>query len=165
MARILFVCLGNICRSPLAEGLFLSKVEKAGLAQKYRVDSAGTSAAHEGELADARTRQNAQKNGVELCSRSRPFSKSDFSDFDLILAMDSYNYRRIREWEPAFLERTAVVKMMRDFDLLSPGADVPDPYYGGERGFQDVFDMLDRSTEELLRQLETGLLELHNDTQ
>lgn len=154
MTRILFVCLGNICRSPLAEGLFINKLKAAGLSDKYKVDSAGTSAFHQGALADPRTRENATLNGVELLSRSRPFSKQDFLDFDLILTMDKSNYRNVKVWEPGFVEKIAEVKMMRDFDLQSPGADVPDPYYGGDKGFQNVFDILDRSTGELLDYLE-----------
>lgn len=158
MTRILFVCLGNICRSPLAEGLFLKHIGEAGLLEKYKIDSAGTSAMHEGELADPRTRANAVKNGVELLSRSRPFAKEDFVSFDLILTMDRSNFRHVKQWEPGFVEKIAEVRMMRDFDLRSPGADVPDPYYGGEQGFQNVFDILDRSTLELLRQLESGAI-------
>jgi len=156
MTRILFVCLGNICRSPLAEGLFIDKLKAAGLLEKYTVDSAGTSAFHEGSLADPRTRENAEANGVKLLSRSRPFSKKDFVDFDLIVAMDKSNFKNVKVWEPGFVEQIAQVKMMRDFDLQSPGADVPDPYYTGDQGFQNVFDILDRSTDELLRQLEEG---------
>lgn len=155
MTRILFVCLGNICRSPLAEGLFIDKLKAAGLEDKYTVDSAGTSAFHEGSLADPRTRENAEKNGVQLLSRSRPFSKQDFMAFDLILTMDKINFKNVKSWEPGFVEEIAVVKMMREFDLESPGADVPDPYYGGDTGFQYVFDILDRSTDELLRFLES----------
>ncbi len=155
MTRILFVCLGNICRSPLAEGLFIEKLKQAGLEAKYKVDSAGTSNLHEGELADLRTRENARKNGIELITRSRPFSKQDFVEFDLILTMDRSNYANVLKWEPAFVDQVAQVKMMRDFDRRSPGADVPDPYFGGDQGFQHVFDILDHTTEELLRYLET----------
>ncbi len=154
MTRILFVCLGNICRSPLAEGLFIDKLKIAGLEHKYKVDSAGTSAFHEGSLADPRTRENAERNGIKLLSRSRPFRKQDFVDFDLILTMDQSNFRNVKVWEPGFVEEIAEVKMMRDFDIQSRGADVPDPYYGGEKGFQNVFDILDRSTDELLKFLE-----------
>ncbi len=154
MTRILFVCLGNICRSPLAEGLFIAKLKAAGLGDKYKVDSAGTTAFHEGVLPDPRTRANAEENGLTLLSRARPFSKQDFLDFDLILTMDKTNYKNVKVWEPALVDKIAEVKMMRDFDLESPGADVPDPYYGGDKGFQNVFDILDRSTDELLRYLE-----------
>lgn len=155
MTRILFVCLGNICRSPLAEGLFLEKIKRAGLEAKYTVDSAGTSSLHEGELADPRTRENALKNGLALTTRSRPFSKQDFMDFDLILTMDKSNYANVMKWEPAFVDAVAKVQMMRDYDLRSPGADVPDPYFGGEQGFQRVYDILDQCTEELLKHLES----------
>ncbi|MBI1223368.1 MAG: low molecular weight phosphotyrosine protein phosphatase [Bacteroidetes bacterium] len=158
MTRVLFVCLGNICRSPLAEGLFIAKVRAAGLETKYLIDSAGTSSYHEGALADPRTRENARQNGIELVSRSRPFRKQDFVDFDIILTMDRNNYTNVKRLEPTFPEEIGRVFMMRDFDLMSPGSDVPDPYYGGNEGFQRVFDILDQSTTELLKQLESGKL-------
>lgn len=154
MTRVLFVCLGNICRSPLAEGLFKQKVELAGLQERYHIDSAGTSDYHIGELPDPRTRENAEQNGLRLTSRGRQFTKADFGEFDIILTMDRSNYRNVKNLETTLLDEIAEVRMMRDFDLQSPGADVPDPYYGGESGFQEVFDILDRSTEELLRYLE-----------
>lgn len=159
MKRILFVCLGNICRSPLAEGLFLEKLKSKGLEGKYKTDSAGTSAYHEGSLADPRTRENALFNGLELLSRSRPFSKQDFLDFDLILTMDQSNYANVKKWEPALVDTIAEVRMMRDFDLQAPGSNVPDPYSGGDQGFQDVFDILSRSTDELILRLESGNLD------
>ncbi len=154
MTRVLFVCLGNICRSPLAEGLFKQKVEQAGLTEFYHIDSAGTSDYHIGELPEPRPRENSERNGLLLSSRGRQFSKADFGEFDLILTMDRSNFRNVKNLETTLLDDLAEVRMMRDFDVQSPGADVPDPYYGGERGFQDVFDILDRSTAELLRQLE-----------
>ncbi|TNE79265.1 MAG: low molecular weight phosphotyrosine protein phosphatase [Bacteroidetes bacterium] len=159
MTRVLFVCLGNICRSPLAEGLFKQKVEMAGLSDHYHIDSAGTSDYHIGELPDPRTRENAERNGLSLNSRGRQFSKADFADFDIILTMDRSNFRNVKSLETTLIDDIAEVRMMRDFDLRSPGADVPDPYYGGERGFQDVFDMLDQATEELLRYLEKRRLD------
>lgn len=154
MTRVLFVCLGNICRSPLAEALFTHWVNEKGLSDQYSIDSAGTSDYHVGELADKRTRENAEKNGVHITSRGRQFSKQDFVDFDLILTMDRSNFRNVKMLETTLVEDIAEVRMMRDFDTQSPGADVPDPYYGGEKGFQNVFEILERSTLELLEQLE-----------
>ncbi len=154
MNRILFVCLGNICRSPLAEGLFLKHLHDRGLEQDFIVDSAGTSDAHTGQPADSRTRKNALENGVQLTHRARQFRKQDFVDYDLILVMDNSNMRNVKALEPALLvEDIAEVRLMRDFDVLAPGTEVPDPYYGGERGFQEVFDMLHRSTAHLLDHL------------
>ena len=149
--KVLFVCLGNICRSPLAEGVFRQKVEEAGLGAHFEVDSCGTSAFHIGEQPDPRTRANAAENGVHLRHQARQFVQADFDRFDYILPMDSSNYRNVLSMEPS--GHTAKVAMTRDYDELEPGADVPDPYYGGERGFQNVFDILDRSTESLLQQI------------
>ncbi len=134
----------------------MKKLEERGLNGKYTVDSAGTSGFHEGSLPDPRTRANAEQNGLFLNSRSRPFGKSDFVEFDLILTMDRSNYKNVRSMEPApeLVSEVARVRMMRDFDLNDPGTDVPDPYHGGERGFQNVYDILDRSTTELLNWLE-----------
>lgn len=145
---VLFVCLGNICRSPLAEGIFRDKVRAAGLEDKFQIDSCGTSAFHIGEQPDPRSRANAEENGVHLNHQARQFVVSDFSDFDYILPMDSSNYRNVIRLEPAGAQGRVV--LMREFDSMATGADVPDPYYGGERGFQDVFDILDRSTQALL---------------
>lgn len=145
---VLFVCLGNICRSPLAEGIFRDKVRAAGLEDKFEIDSCGTSAFHIGEQPDPRSRANAEENGVYLDHQARQFVASDFSDFDYILPMDSSNYRNVMRLEPARAQGKVV--LMREFDSSAKGADVPDPYYGGERGFQDVFDILDRSAEALL---------------
>lgn len=145
---VLFVCLGNICRSPLAEGVFRDKVKKAALDGSFEIDSCGTSAYHIGEQSDPRSRANAVENGVYLDHQARQFVKADFSDFDYILPMDASNYRNVIRLEP--VDTKAQVILMRDFDAEGSGEDVPDPYYGGERGFQDVFDILDRSAQALL---------------
>lgn len=145
---VLFVCLGNICRSPLAEGIFRDKVKKAGLENQFKIDSCGTSAFHIGEQPDPRSAANAIENGVYLDHQARQFVGADFADFDYILPMDSSNYRNVMKLKPE--NPNGNVMLMRAFDTLGRGEDVPDPYYGGERGFQNVFDILDRSTEVLL---------------
>lgn len=149
--KVLFVCLGNICRSPLAEGVFRQKVEQAGLTNEFEIDSCGTSAFHIGEQPDPRTRANAAENGVYLRHSARQFVREDFERFEYILPMDRSNLRNVLSLEPN--DHQASVMLMRDYDELGKGEDVPDPYYGGERGFQNVFDILDRATGELLTRI------------
>ncbi|MGE0712688.1 MAG: low molecular weight protein-tyrosine-phosphatase [Planctomycetota bacterium] len=149
--RVLFVCLGNICRSPLAEGVFLHQVQARGLVARYEADSAGTSAYHAGEPADSRSIAVGQKNGVTVPSISRKVRAADYDDFDLIVAMDEQNLADLRAGCPP-AHRAELVRM-RDYDPRGAG-DVPDPYYGGPRGFDDVYEMLWRSCEGLLAALE-----------
>lgn len=147
--KILFVCLGNICRSPLAEAVFLHLLndEQRGL---FSADSAGTSGWHEGEPADPRSRDVAQRNGVRITSRSRPVRDQDFAAFDLLIAMDRANLDNLRRrCPPAHRQK---LRMMREWDPQGPG-DVPDPYYGGPTGFDDNFAMLQRSCRALLEEL------------
>jgi protein-tyrosine phosphatase len=148
MVKVLFVCLGNICRSPMAEGIFIHKIQAAGLAAQFEVDSCGTGDWHAGERADIRARRVAGERGVELPSRARVLRVSDFYDFDYILAMDGANLLSLQNMQPA--GSTARLYKMRHFDPQAPDADVPDPYYGEYRGFEEVFDMLDRSCDGLL---------------
>lgn len=153
MIRVCFVCLGNICRSPTAEGIFIHLVEEAGLADAFLIDSAGTSGWHEGELADRRSRATAEARGVHLPSHSRQFTSRDFDRFDYVIAMDDSNYAALVRMTPneALRER---VHMLRAFDPDStPGASVPDPYYGGEGGFDHVYDICDAGCRGLVRHL------------
>lgn len=151
--KVLFVCLGNICRSPMAEGLFMHLVREAGLEDRFEIDSAGTSGYHEGELADRRMRETATSHGVRLTSRSRMFLEQDLHDFHYVVAMDSSNQRNILNLKKPGVDYPASVLMMRGFDPQPDSPDVPDPYYGGRNGFENVYDILLRSNERFLQHL------------
>ncbi|MCG8309941.1 MAG: low molecular weight phosphotyrosine protein phosphatase [Cytophagales bacterium] len=150
MIKVLFVCLGNICRSPLAEGIFKYKVTRDGLGDKIHVESAGTSGWHIGESPDPRSVEIAERNGIFLDSYGRKAVSEDFNEFDYILAMDSSNYADLKRLKNSSTNGAAQLFLMRDFDDIGKGQDVPDPYYGGEDGFSYVFELLDRSCENLL---------------
>lgn len=143
MKKVLFVCLGNICRSPVAEG-FLKNYLKANGHNTIEVDSCGTSRYHIGEQPDPRSRENAKQNGILLSHKARQLENKDFDEFDYLLAMDQSNLDNMKELE-ASKRNEHKVFLLRDFDPNNPGADVPDPYFGGERGFQDVFEIIERS--------------------
>lgn len=150
---VLFVCLGNICRSPLAEGVFLHLVEAAGLGERFEIDSAGTGAWHVGELPDARATLVASQHGVELGSRARQITEEDLQHFDWVIAMDRENLRNIERMASA-TESDAEIHLLREFDSVQDGGDeVPDPYYGGASGFENVYEMVHRSCEVLLDRL------------
>lgn len=151
--KVLFVCLGNICRSPMAEGIFEHLVEEAGLSDRFEIDSAGTSGFHAGELADKRMRETAMGHGISLTSRSRMFLEEDLKNFDYVLAMDRSNERNINTLRRASEDYPAEVLRMRSFDPEPDSHDVPDPYYGGLRGFEDVYDILLRSNKRFLDML------------
>lgn len=152
---VLFVCLGNICRSPLGEGIFLHMARQRGVLERFDVDSCGTGAWHVGERADPRSIAIANKYGIELPSIARRFDpRADVDRFDLILAMDRQNERDLLG-AGAPEDR---VRLMRSFDPTLDGVsgkdlDVPDPYYGRGDGFQRVYDMLTRACEGLLDEL------------
>ncbi|MBK6263820.1 low molecular weight phosphotyrosine protein phosphatase [Marivirga sp. S37H4] len=154
MIRILFVCLGNICRSPLAEGLMQHKITERGLDSLIKVDSCGTSDYHIGELPDERTLRNAKENGISLKHRGRQFSIDDFRHFDKILVMDSSNKQNVLRLARS-KEEVEKVKLLRSYepDIKSRHQDVPDPFYGGEQSFQEVYDILNRTTDQLLMEI------------
>lgn len=152
MTRVLFVCLGNICRSPTAEGVFRHLVRAQGASEAFKIDSAGTGAWHTGEAPDARMTAAASDMGYPLAGSARAVEDADFRNFDLILAMDASNLDSLRARTPA--GATATVRMFRDFDPEGRG-DVPDPYYGGPEGFQEVVRMVERTSTQLLADLWT----------
>lgn len=151
--KICFVCLGNICRSPTAEGVFQHLVNERGLQSYFFIDSAGTSAYHIGEPANSKSQWVANQQGVKLHSKARRFEKADLDEFDLILAMDHENLRNIKRLN-GNPENSDKIKLLREFDPDPEDKAVPDPYYGGMNGFQRVFDVIKRSSETLLDQLE-----------
>lgn len=143
MKKILMVCLGNICRSPLAEGILRSKVNP----DNVFVDSAGTAAYHVGELPDSRSIDVARKYGIDLTyQRARKFTAKDFAKFDKIYAMDEHNYRNILSLAQN-KEEAKKVKMILNEINPQQNLSVPDPYYGGEQGFENVYQMLDEACE------------------
>lgn len=146
------MCLGNICRSPLAEALFKHKVEHRNLEAFLEIDSCGTAGYHIGEPPDFRTIRNALKNGVKIDHLGRQLAEEDLEYYDYILAMDHSNYDNILRLPNASGHRNKI-RLMREFDPDNRNAEVPDPYYGGEKGFQEVFDILNRSSESFLDHL------------
>ena len=153
--KLIFVCTGNICRSPTAEGVFLKMVEDAGLSERISVDSAGTHGYHVGEPPDLRTQEAAARRGYDLSGlRARKFEPADFHRFDLVLAMDRDNHAILsRLAQPA---QAPKLKMMMEYAKAFGALDVPDPYYGGEDGFERVLDMLEDAAQGLLDALRRG---------
>ncbi|NJD18619.1 MAG: low molecular weight phosphotyrosine protein phosphatase [Gemmatimonadetes bacterium] len=149
---VLFVCLGNICRSPLAEGVFRHLVAEAGLADRFVVESAGTGAWHVGEPADPRSVEVAAAHGVTLNGSARQVVAEDLRAFDVVLAMDRENLAALEEMASA-TGGTARLHLLRSFDPAADGDEVPDPYYGGPRGFERVFAMVHSACEGLLSEL------------
>ena len=157
--RILFVCMGNICRSPTAEGVMRRLVRDAGLEESIEIDSAGTGGWHAGEPPDERATLAARRRGVRLEGAARQVRPADFGEFDLLIAMDRANLGELLAVAPDE-EAAEKVRLLREFDPASAGApdlDVPDPYYGGDRGFEAVLDMVEAACRGLLDELRASV--------
>ncbi len=153
---VLFVCMGNICRSPTAHGVFRRLVVEQGLSHRVEIDSAGTHAYHVGEPPDRRARETALRHGVDIGDlRARLAERTDFELFDYVLAMDQDNYRHLSRLCPAGMETK--LRLFMDFAPEFRVRDVPDPYYGGEQGFDQVFDLVEAAARGLLDDLMSRL--------
>ncbi len=147
--KILFVCLGNICRSPAAEGVFLHLAKERGVTDRFIIDSAGTYGGHAGELPDPRMRAHAARRGYLLEHHSRPVRSTDFEEFDLILGMDDYNIDTLRQ-RANTPEEVEKIHRMTDYCRHYAVDSIPDPYYGGSEGFENVLNILEDACEGLL---------------
>ena len=152
--KVLFVCLGNICRSPAAEGVMLRLVEERGLVSLFEIDSAGTYSGHHGQLPDPRMRRHASRRGYNLTHRARPITSDDFEKFDIIVAMDESNRRNLmrlayspEQQEKIVMMGNYIVKLRAHYDY------VPDPYYEGAEGFELALDLLEDACENLLNDI------------
>ena len=153
--KILMVCLGNICRSPVAEGLLRQKLEEAGLDDRITVDSCGTGNQHAGESPDERSMQNALENGLDIrMLRSRQIRQSDFDEFDRLYVMDTSNYQNVMGLARDDADREKVELIL---NMSAPGSNraVPDPWFGGTQGFQTVYDMLDEACDAIIADLKS----------
>lgn len=153
MIRICFVCLGNICRSPTAEGVFRKLAEDRKLAHKFEVDSAGTGDWHAGELADPRTRKAALARGIELTHRARQLVVADFNRFDHIIVMDAANFAEVSRRAPNAAARAKISLLRSHGSPTETIAEVPDPYYGDAQGFEDVLNICESACVALLDKL------------
>jgi protein-tyrosine phosphatase len=156
--KILFVCLGNICRSPLAEAIFSRMASERGTSNQFYSDSCGTSGHHTGEPPDPRTLKNARSNNLEIAHLGRQLSPEDFVSAQLILTMDSGNYRDTMALALKHGFEAGNIRMLRMFDpeAANGDLDVPDPWYGGEQGFEDVFKIISRSCSGLMDALQAS---------
>jgi protein-tyrosine phosphatase len=153
VVRVCFVCLGNICRSPTAEAVMRHLVAQEGMQQRISVESAGTGDWHVGEPPDRRARAVGAARGIPLSGAAAQFTALDFARYDHVIAMDRSNRDDLLRMAPGPAER-AKVRLLRSFDASAPpDADVPDPYYGGARGFEEVFDICERACRGLLEHL------------
>jgi protein-tyrosine phosphatase len=150
--KVLFVCMGNICRSPTAEGVFRAKAKLAGMDKNIQIDSAGTHDYHIGKQPDARAQEAAKKRGYDLSDlRGRQVSAADFETFDFVLAMDRDNLTLLQQKCPSHLQHK--VRRLLAFSKRYPNLDVPDPYYGGRSGFDTVLDMVEDAADGLLEEI------------
>ena len=147
--KVLFVCLGNICRSPLAEAIFNHKIQQDGIHVHFEADSCGTGNYHIGSPPDPRTLANARKNGIPINHICRQLTAADLEYYDYVLAMDRSNLNNIRRL-PGAEKYADKIALLRDFDPAAKGLEVPDPYFGGDDGFQEVYEILDRSMQHFI---------------
>lgn len=153
--NVLFVCMGNICRSPTAEGVFAQLVKDKNLSERFVIDSAGTHAYHTNEAPDLRSQQVAKNRGIEMSHlRARQVIFGDFADFDYVLAMDNDNYHILQQTCPA--EYKNKIRYFLDYAPHLKTREVPDPYYGGKYGFENVFDMIEAAAEGFLAALQAS---------
>lgn len=151
--RILFVCLGNICRSPAADGVMRSIVKENGQESRFLIDSAGTGGYHIGDLPDQRMRVHARRRGLELTHICRQVRESDFDNFDLIIGMDESNLRNLRRLAPTVEAEAKIVPMAAWVDAALRYDHIPDPYYDGAEGFETVLDLLQNGCQNLYNSL------------
>lgn len=152
--KILFICLGNICRSPAAEGIFKDVVDTAGLSAQFEIDSAGTGRYHIGQLPDSRMRRQASRRGITLDHCCRQVAADDFDHFDMIIGMDDSNISNLRHMAPTVEAQKKIHRMAEFIDRSRFAYDhVPDPYYEGTEGFELVLDLLENSCENLLKSI------------
>ena len=150
MVRVLFVCLGNICRSPIAQGVFENVLRREGLEDEVSVDSAGTGTWHVGEPPDQRAQRSASSRGLDLSTqRARRIAPEDCETFDYVLTMDEENYRAVA----SLCRGSAVVRPFLDFAKDAPESEVPDPFYGGSEGFEHVLDLVEEASEGLIEDI------------
>jgi protein-tyrosine phosphatase len=159
MVRVLFVCYGNICRSPVAEGVFRTLVAEAGLSDQIECDSAGTASFHIGQLPDRRTRENALEHGITLTHRARRLLGEDLAQFTYFVAMDEMNLEAIEKlnYRSTGLHTADTIFLLREFDpQVSDEPNVPDPYYEGPEVFEEVYQIVLRCCQQLLLYLKAG---------
>lgn len=150
--KIMFVCAGNICRSPLAHAMFDYKVKKKGYSHLFLTESSGTNGFHNGSLPDSRTRKNAEQHGLKVEHISRHFEENFLDEYNLILVMDTYNYHDVirKAKNPSQVHK---VHLFREWDTEGKNEDVPDPYMGGKEGFEKVYQIIEKTTESLIEDL------------